>query len=191
MKKRTLAEWASIAEIIGTIAVVISLLTVAFTIERNTKAISRQGIDEMYDGHRELQLLMVADADLAFMIKKAQRDRSSLTEKELAQYERNIIISLDIWDKGIFAKNDGLIAAEDLEPWHKFYHRWVQVYLDRELWHELKWNWESPELSERVEAALDEKYSDQQVNSRAESAPSSRLPANGPPQETIQETRHP
>ena len=53
MKKRTLNEWASIAEIFSTVAVVISLLTVAYTIDRNTKAISRQGIDALYDGHRE------------------------------------------------------------------------------------------------------------------------------------------
>jgi len=156
MKKRTLKEWASIAEIFGTVAVVISLLTVAYTIDRNTKAISRQGIDELYDGHRELQLLMVADPDLAFMMKKAQQDLSLLSEKERAQYERQIIIALDVWDKAIFAESDGLIKKEDIEPWHKFYHNWVKRHMDKEIWDELKWNWESPELSSRVEAALGE-----------------------------------
>jgi hypothetical protein len=156
MKKRTLNEWASIAEILGTVAVVISLLTVAYTIDRNTKAISRQGIDELYDGHRELQLLMVADPDLALMMKKAQQDLSLLSEKERAQYERQIIIALDVWDKAIFAESDGLIEKEDIEPWHKFYHNWVKRHMDREMWDELKWNWESPELSSRIEAALRE-----------------------------------
>lgn len=156
MRKRTLAEWASIAEIIGTIAVVVSLLTVAYTIDRSTRVLSRQGIDELYDGHRELQLLMVADADLALMVKKAQQDLSSLTEKERAQYERQIIITLDIWDKGIMAEKDGLIAAADVKPWHLFYHTWVKRHMDRAMWEELKWNWESPELSARVEAALEE-----------------------------------
>lgn len=156
MRKRTLAEWASIAEIVGTVAVVVSLLTVAYSIDRNTKAISRQGVDALYDGHRELQLLMVADPDLALMVKKAQQDLSSLTEKERAQYERNVIISLDIWDKGILAENDGLVAEEDMEPWHRFYHNWVKRHMDRAMWDEMKWNWESPELSLRVEAALAE-----------------------------------
>ena len=154
MKKRTLNEWASIAEIFSTVAVVISLLTVAYTIDRNTKAISRQGIDALYDGHRELQLLMVADSDLAFTLKKAQQDLSLLSEKERAQYERHIIIALDIWEKGIHAENDGLIEKEDIEPWHKFYHNWVKRHMDTEMWDELKWNWQSPELSSRVEAAL-------------------------------------
>ena len=110
MKKRNLAEWASIAEIIGTVAIVVSLLTVAYSIDRNTKVLSRQGMDELYDGSRELNLLMVADPELALLMKKAQKDIFSLSEKERAQYERSIIISLDIWDKGIFAENDGLIA---------------------------------------------------------------------------------
>ena len=156
MKKRNLAEWASIAEIIGTVAIVVSLLTVAYSIDRNTKVLSRQGMDELYDGSRELNLLMVADPELALLMKKAQKDIFSLSEKEHAQYERSIITSLDIWDKAIFAENDGLIAEEDMQPWHEFYHRWVQRHMNRSMWDELKWNWESPTLTLRVEAALGE-----------------------------------
>jgi hypothetical protein len=158
VKKRSLAEWASIAEIIGAVAVVVSLLTVAYTVERNTRAISRQGIDELYDGMRELQLQLVADPDLALMVKRGEQDFdfSSLSEKERAQYERYIVIAVDIWDKGIFAEIDGLISEQDMEGWHKFYHNWVRRHMDRKMWDELKWNWESPALSARVEAALAE-----------------------------------
>jgi hypothetical protein len=156
MKKRTLKEWASIAEILGTVAVVLSLLTVAYSIERNTTAISRQGIDELYDGHRELMLLMVADADLALMAQNAQQDLSLLSEKERAQHERYIMVALDIWEKALWAESDGLIEKTDMEPWHTFYHHFVTRNIDREMWDELKWNWQNPELSARVEAALAE-----------------------------------
>ena len=154
MKKRSLSEWASIAEIIGTIAVVVSLLTVAYTIDRNTKALSRQGIDQLYDAHRELLLLMAADHDLALIHKRALHDLQSFDEKERAQYEHVLMITLDIWEKSIHAENDGLIAEEDIKPWHDFYRKWVQRRMNRELWDEIKWNWESPELHERVESAL-------------------------------------
>lgn len=90
------------------------------------------------------------------MMKKAQQDISSLTEKEYAQYERQIIIALDVWDKAIFAESDGLIEKEHIDPWHMFYHSWVKRHMDKEMWDELKWNWESPELSARIEAALRE-----------------------------------
>lgn len=154
MRKRSLSDWASIASIVGTVAVVGSLLTVAYTIDRNTKTLSRQGVDQLYDAWRQLALLMAADPDLAALYKHGLRDLSSLDEKERAQYEQVLSIALDTWEKSIHAEKDGLIAAEAIRPWHDFYHKWVQRRMNRELWDEIKWNWESRELHERVEAAL-------------------------------------
>ena len=154
MKKRSLSEWASIAQIVGTLAVVVSLLTVAYTIDRNTKSLSRQGVDQLYDAWRELALLMVADSDLANLHKHALRDFPSLDEKERARYEQLVIIALDTWEKAIHAEEDGLIAHDDIEPWHDFYAEWVRRRLNRGLWDEIKWNWRSRELHERVESAL-------------------------------------
>lgn len=50
MKKMTLSQWAQVAEIGGTLAVVISLLTVVWSINQNTAAMSARGVDDIYDG---------------------------------------------------------------------------------------------------------------------------------------------
>ncbi len=60
MRRLGLSDWASIAEITGTIAVVISLLIVAYSLERNTTALSGQIVNEMYDANREIgQILLL------------------------------------------------------------------------------------------------------------------------------------
>ena len=60
MKRLTLPEWAAIADIVGTVAVVVSLLFLAHTIEQNTAVTQSANDNFLY----ELDDRQQADVDL-------------------------------------------------------------------------------------------------------------------------------
>jgi len=49
MKKANLSNWAAISEIVGAIAVVVSLLFVAYSINQNTTALTLAGSERFLD----------------------------------------------------------------------------------------------------------------------------------------------
>ena len=155
MRKLGLSEWASLAEIAGTIAIVISLLFVAYSLERNTIAVSGQGVDEIYDAYREIQLILLAHPELESIIEAGRKDAANLSGQERLQYLRYMFLCLDIWEKAIMRENDGLISEQVIAGWHQWYHEFIRRHLTRDMWDEIKWNWTDPELILRVEAALE------------------------------------
>ena len=81
MAKRSLSEWASIAEIAGAVAVVASLLYVGYEIHRNTKvglAANRQAIAARA---QELALYS-AETDIFRLLFASDVDRTELTESQ-------------------------------------------------------------------------------------------------------------
>jgi len=88
MRKPGLLEWASLAEIVGTTAVVISLLFVAYSLERNTIAVSGQVANDIYDANREIQLTLLTHPELESIIDRGRKDVSNLSDLERLQYIR-------------------------------------------------------------------------------------------------------
>ena len=86
MKKLTLSEWASAAEIVGTIMVVISLLFVVISVERNTAVLSGETEDDLFDTFKEIGLVVLADPELVKLIIRGQNDPTSFSAVEKARY---------------------------------------------------------------------------------------------------------
>jgi len=154
MRKLGLSDWASIAEIAGTIAVVISLLVVAYSLDRNTTALSGQIVNEMYDANREIGQILLVNPALESIIERAQADISNLTVFENLQYKRYLGLHLDIWEIAITRENEGLIDEQSVAGWHTYYQEFFRRYLTKEMWEEMEWQWIDSELHQRVDAAL-------------------------------------
>ena len=154
MRKLRLSDWASIAEISGTIAVVISLLVVAYNLQRNTTALSGQIVNEMYDANREIGQILLVNPELMSIIERGQADTSIFSVSENMQYEQFLGLHLDIWERAISRENEGLIDEQSVAGWHKYYHEFFRRYLTKEMWEELKWQWLDSELHQRVNAAV-------------------------------------
>jgi hypothetical protein len=154
MQKLRLSEWASIAEIAGTLGVVISLLVVAYSLERNTTVLSSQFVNDMYDANREIGQILLVNPDLSAIIERAQTDVSTITVPELIQFKQYLILNLDIWERAIVRQKEGLIGEQAIAGWHRYYHEFFRRSLGRQMWEELKWNWTDPDLFRRVDAAL-------------------------------------
>lgn len=154
MRKLGLSDWASLAEITGTIAVVVSLLFVAYSIERNTTALSGQYVNEIYDANREISQILLANSELASIIERGVSDFASFSESETLQYEQYLSLHLDIWERAITRENEGLINERSVAGWHKYYGEFFRRRMTRELWEEMRWQWTDPELFHRVDSAV-------------------------------------
>ncbi len=74
MERLKLTEWAALAEIIGTVAIVVSLLFVGYSINRNTKemqAVNENYLFEVQDPRRDAE---AANSQLSALVVKAQFD---------------------------------------------------------------------------------------------------------------------
>jgi len=155
MKKITLSQWAQIAEIGGTLAVVISLLTVVWSINQNTAAMSARGVDDIYDGWREIQLVLVSSPEVHEIAYRGQTSPELLSAFELDKYEVFVGMTLDLWDRLHQRVQDGMIDEETAAPWDRYFAEWTRRYVTRQQWEQWKWGWTTNEFQARVEAVLD------------------------------------
>ena len=85
MKKLTLKEWAPAGEIVGTVAVVISLLFVAFSINRNTDATQASSENILFERHTELANQFMLDPSLAGLMVKRRNGGAELPEGKVGR----------------------------------------------------------------------------------------------------------
>lgn len=126
----------------------------AYSLERNTTALSGQFVTDMYDANREIGQILLVNPDLSAIIERAQGDVSMITAPELIQYKHCLILNLDIWERAIVRQKEGLIGEQVIAGLHRYYHEFFRRSLSRQMWEELKWNWTDPDLFRRVETAL-------------------------------------
>ncbi len=154
MKKLGLSEWAAVAEIAGTIGVVISLLMVVYSLNQNTIAISGQGVNDIYDGYREMQLAMIENPEMVMITKRGMADFDSLSESDQELYKLYVAMNLDLWDRMTTREREGLISPETSEAWHAFFREWTSRNVSRALWEQEKWGWPGAWFQQQVEAQL-------------------------------------
>lgn len=81
MPRRTLSDWASIAEIVGALAVVVSPLYVGYKINRNTRVSLASNRQEIASRAQELALYS-AETNIYRLLFDSSLDDRDLTETE-------------------------------------------------------------------------------------------------------------
>ena len=88
-------DWAAYAEIIGTVAIVISLVFVVQSIDQNTRAVEAAQMNNIYAGWREAVIVPILnDPDLADTIAKA-RTGDALTPGEQIRWDMFVAGKMD------------------------------------------------------------------------------------------------
>ena len=82
----TLQDWSNFAQVIGAVAVVISLFYVGFQIKRNTSAVRSATAQAVHDNYADWYMNLMGDAALNRIAIKGLKDYSSLDETEKAQF---------------------------------------------------------------------------------------------------------
>lgn len=156
MRKLSLSEWASLAEIIGAFAVVISLILVVSSVDRNTAAISAQVDDASYAAVREVNFNLLNNPELFEITLRAVENPDNLNEVELEKYKVWLHIYLDLWERHYDWETTGLMVDNSDAGWDRYFSAWTKRYVTREIWGDIKWRFTDTKFTNKVELALAE-----------------------------------
>ena len=118
MKKLSLTEWAAAGEIVGTIAVVISLLFVGYSINRNTDATQASSENILFERHTDLANHFMTDPSLAELMVKRRNGNADLTGAETIRWEKYELNMLDIWALAHSRYQRELLSDDQWVTWH-------------------------------------------------------------------------
>ena len=154
MRKLGLSGWAAIAEIVATVAVVFSLLLVAYNIGRNTDEMETSNSNFLYQLDERIGSDLSTDLRLAtIFVKMEQNEALSDTEKfqYVALWERY----LGVWEIAWTQYKSESLTFIDWRDWDVYLSDSVTGSLPEEWWIEIRSNYK-PEFVEHVNGKYDE-----------------------------------
>jgi hypothetical protein len=105
----TLNDLANLGQVIGAIAVVISLIYVALSIRQNTKAIRAATAQSVHEHFSNWYHLIAADAELAQVAANGLRDYASLSEQERVRFVATFMSFLSYSQNAFLKWREGLL----------------------------------------------------------------------------------
>lgn len=155
MKNFSLRDWAAISEIMAAIAVIISLVFVGFSINRNTMELQAQNVNDLYDSLREIEMTVLADAELAEIVRTVEAGSfDNLNEKDAFRYTVFMVQHLSIWEQLFARKLDGSVSKEAYTEWQEYFTIFARQTLPRSVWDKRKAWFTDPGFRAEVEAAF-------------------------------------
>ena len=113
----TLDNLAALAEVIGAIAVVVSLVYVGYQVKQNTIAIRTQ-VHETIVGHvLEAEGSLLHNADLAQIVVKADSDPKSLTPDEKLRADTYFTHEYVNWESAFLHHKNGFVEDDMWRRW--------------------------------------------------------------------------
>jgi hypothetical protein len=113
----SLNDRANIGQVIGAIAVVISLIYVALQIRQNTNAVRSATAQTVHEHFAKWYHLVAADDELAQIVPKGLRDYGSLSEKERVRLVATFMAFLSYSQNAFLKWREGLLAPSLWRGW--------------------------------------------------------------------------
>ena len=151
MIKLSLKEWAAIAEIVGTAGVIISLLLVAHSINRNSELVQSAHSTLMYEMSATAVDEQIEDGDYAIFSAKRSYGLE-FQDKNEAKTLYSLLRYLSHWELLIFRNGDGLVDDETYLSWSEYYGDMIARDMDIEWWDAVKIDYDQS-LVDMVDAA--------------------------------------
>ncbi len=107
----SLGDLANLGQIIGAIAVVISLFYVAYQIRQNTNAVRSATAQSVHEHFAKWYHLLAADGDLSQIVANGLHDYSSLSEQEKARFIATFMAFLSYSQNAFLKWREGLLAS--------------------------------------------------------------------------------
>ena len=121
MHRMKLSEWAQVGEVVGMVAVVLSLLLVVYSIDQNTQALRGSNVNILFERHAELTSHFIADPSMAEILVKMRQPDRQLTEVEAVRWEKYRLNLLDIWAMAWGRQRQSLLTDEGWEAWNTYF----------------------------------------------------------------------
>ena len=116
MSKLALRDWASVAEIIGTIAVVVSLLFVAYSVNHNTEVLQSLNDNLLYEYDDRAIADLINDESMAAIMVKLD-NAETLSEIERERFEQYMTRYLNMWELAHDRYVEGLFSEGKWLGW--------------------------------------------------------------------------
>jgi hypothetical protein len=137
MKKLSLKGWAAIAEIVGTAGIIVSLLFVAFSINRNSELVQSAHSTLMYELSATAVDEQIEDGDYAIFSAKRSYGLE-FQDKNEAKTLFSLLRYLSSWELLISRNDDGLVDDESYLSWSEYYRDMIARDMDIEWWDAVK-----------------------------------------------------
>ena len=114
-----LSDWASMAEVVSGVAVVVTLLLLFFSIRDNNQLTRTSMYSNVIEGVNELDRDIYRDPELSELWGRllSGRNVSDLTERERARLQLMLLVQFRNYDKAFIAFQSGIIGNEE---WARF-----------------------------------------------------------------------
>ena len=150
----TLSDWASIAEIVGAIGVIISLVFIVHSINRNTAAMQSSAESGFLTGWREVvQVPFYVNERLAEIQLKVHTGEQ-LTPVEAKMWENFLRAFFDVWSQVYGSYNTGAISTQTWQEWDSaIFTLWERERMD-EFWETMGPHWASTGFGRHINSKL-------------------------------------
>ena len=146
---------AGIAEIIASIAVVVSLLFVVYSIDQNTEALQATNDNFIYELQSQRLRDVSSDNEFASIIVKF-RTGENLTQAETLRYRLWMVGELNMWEMAYIRRKNGLLPEAQWRAWNGGWTVTMPNNFPEEWWLEDRFQYNN-EFVEHVDAIYAEK----------------------------------
>ena len=151
MKKLDLTEWAAISEILGTTAVIASLIFVAYTVDRNTVVMQAANDNVQYQIQDERARDIATNPELASITLKLRRNEE-LSDVEKERIFMQQVRELNMWELAYRRHAQGLYSPVQWRAWNDYYEFEFTAEFPEEWWTRVK-PWYPDDFEKHVDAA--------------------------------------
>lgn len=121
MKKLNLDKFASIAEIVSSIAIIISLIYVAYEFNRSKTLTNRDVENILYERMYKMDQLLIENEDLANLVLKASVSTDELTPAEKMRYLAFEHIFYDSWESAWYYYSEEILEKPNWDSWNSWF----------------------------------------------------------------------
>ena len=126
MKKPKLDIVVSIAEIISSLAIVVSLFYIVNEFQRSNTLTNRDVENILYDRMLEMDRLIIGNADLAKLVLKASKNSEELEPDEQLRYLAFEHIFYDTWESAWYYHSEGTLEEQNWNSWNSWFISEIQ-----------------------------------------------------------------
>jgi hypothetical protein len=137
MKNVDWNKMAAISEVIGTIAVVVSLVFVVHSVNQNTDALRNSNLNHVYDRLDSLNSDIAADPQLSLMYANRVVGLTDIEASD-AQFLTSMRRELAQWEQYYQWHRDGLLDGDDWTDWDDYYEVLFFTAFPREWWQSVR-----------------------------------------------------
>jgi hypothetical protein len=153
VKRLDLTGWAAIAEVIGTVGIVVSLIFVAYSINTNTDEVRASQTNVIFDTARHIDLSVASDSEWARIVVQGRSHKGHLSEVDQYRYDIYLVAVMDLWDQLLVRVQDGLMSEGMIVDWEIYFGEWVERHMTDSDWQRVEWQYLG-DIRTKVEAAL-------------------------------------